>query len=115
VITDDLVAARTALEGAARDFHPSACSGDDAVRVVEVVGAILKLADGILGKAAKRVEDTAAHVHERDRSAPELAQRLTGRTTGEMRRAIDVAAKLEAVPPPMRRSGPDGSRPGRRA
>jgi hypothetical protein len=98
MITDDLVAARSALEGAARDFDPSACSGDEAVRVVEVVGTILKLADGILGKAAKRVEDTAAHVHERDRNATELGQLLTGRSTGEVRRAIDLAAKLEALP-----------------
>jgi hypothetical protein len=98
VITDDLVAARKALEGAARDFDPGACSGDDAVRVVEVVGTILKLADGILGKAAKRVEDTAAHVHERDRNAAELGERLTGRSTTEVRRAIEVAAKLETLP-----------------
>jgi hypothetical protein len=53
VITDDLVAPRNALEAAARDFDPSACAGEDAVRVIEVVGTILKLADGILGKAAK--------------------------------------------------------------
>ena len=79
---DDLLHARTALEAAARGFDPSACSGEDAVRVVAEIGALRRLADGLLGKAAKRVEDTAAYVYENDRNAAELCQRLTGVSHG---------------------------------
>jgi hypothetical protein len=95
---DDLRIARTALEAAARDFDPSGCSGDEAISVVEEIGAIRRLADGMLGKAAKRVENTAAYTYKNDRNAPELCERLTGVSTGEAKRAIDVAGKLESLP-----------------
>ena len=95
---DDLLHARNALEAAARGFDPSACDGDDAIAVVKEIGAIRRLADGLLGKAAKRVEDTAAYVYKNDRNAAELCQRLTGVSTGEAKRAIEVAGKLESLP-----------------
>ncbi len=95
---DDLLHARTALEAAARGFDPSACSGDDAIAIVEEIGSIRRLADGMLGKAAKRVEDTAAYTYKNDRNAAELCQRLTGVCTSEAKRAIDVAGKLESLP-----------------
>jgi len=95
---DDLLHARTALEAAAAGFDPSACSGEEAVRVVAEIGSLRRLADGLLGKAAKRVEDTAAYVYEHDRNAAELCQRLAGVSTGEAKRAIDVAGKLESLP-----------------
>ena len=77
-------------------FDPSACDGDDAIAVVKEIGSIRRLADGVLGKAAKRVEDTAAYVYKNDRNAAELCQRLTGVSTGEAKRAIEVAGKLES-------------------
>ena len=95
---DDLRTARTALESAARGFDPSACTGDDAIAVVEEIGAIRRLADGVLGKAAKRVEDTAAYTYKNDRNAAELCARVTGVSSGEAKRAIEVAAKLECLP-----------------
>ena len=65
---------------------------------VEEIGSIRRLADGLFGKAAKRVEDTAAYTYGNDRNAAELCQRLTGVSTGEAKRAIDAAGKLESLP-----------------
>ncbi len=87
-----------ALEAAAAGFDPSACSGDDAIAVVEEIGWIRRLADGVLGKAAKRVEDTAAYTYQNDRNAAELCSRVTGVSAGEAKRAIDVAGKLVSLP-----------------
>ena len=98
VITDDLRHARTALEAIARDFDPAACTGDDAVACVKELGIIRRLTDGMVAKAAKRVEDTAAHAYGSDRSAAELTERLVGVSSGEAKRAIETAAKLEALP-----------------
>jgi hypothetical protein len=95
---DDLRNARSALEAAAAGFDPSACDGDRAIAVVEEIGAIRRLADGVLGKAAKRVEDTAAYTYKNDRNAAEFCSRVTGVSAGEAKRAIEVAAKLEALP-----------------
>ena len=94
---DDLLHARTALEAAARGFDPSACSGDDAIAIVKEIGSIRRLADGVLGKAAKRVEDTAAYTYKNDRNAAELCQRLTGVSTGEAKRAIDGGREAGVV------------------
>ena len=52
----------------------------------------------MVAKVAKRVEDTAEHTRHRDRSAAELCARVTGVSSGEAKRAIEVAAKLEALP-----------------
>ncbi len=98
MIMEDLRHARSALEAAAADFDPSACSGEDAIAVVEEIGAIRRLSDGVLGQAAKRVEDTAAYTYKNDRNAAELCSRVTGVSTGEAKRAIDVAGKLESLP-----------------
>ncbi len=95
---DDLRSARTLLETAAAGFDPSSCSGQDAIDVVSEIGAIRRLTDGLLGKAAKRVEDTAAHTYGRDRSAADLCERLVGVSSGEARRAIETAGRLEALP-----------------
>ncbi|MGZ4799235.1 MAG: hypothetical protein ACXVJW_18340 [Acidimicrobiia bacterium] len=94
---EDLLAARTALEVAARGFDPRGCSGDAAIDLVEALGSIRRLADGMLGKAAKRVEDTAAYTYKGDRNAAELCERIAGVGKGEAKRAIDVAGKLEAL------------------
>jgi Domain of unknown function (DUF222) len=95
---DDLLHARTALETAARGFDPSACGGQEAIDLVEQLGIQRRLIDGMLGKAAKRVEDTAAYTYQNDRNAAELCERITGVSRSEAKRAIDVAAKLEALP-----------------
>jgi Domain of unknown function (DUF222) len=93
-----LRSARSALEVAARDFDLATTSGADAVTVLEELGAQRRLIDGMTAKAAKRVEDTAEHTRRLDRSAAELCARVTGVSSGEAKRAIEVAAKLEALP-----------------
>ena len=95
---DDLRNPESALEGAALDFDPSTCSGQEAIDVVEVLGRQRRLIDGMSGKVAKRVDDTAAHTYGTDRSAAELCSRLVGVGFGEAKRAIEVAAKLESLP-----------------
>ncbi len=94
---DHLLSAEKALEVAARDFDPSSCSGQEAIDVVEAIGSIRRLADGMLAKAAKR-EDTAAYTYKGDRNAAEACERLVGVSTGEATRAIEAAAKLESLP-----------------
>ena len=89
--------ARSALELAARDFDLSSWSGSDAVVLLEELGAQRRLIDGMLAKAAKRVEDTAEHTRRLDRSAAELCARVTGVSSGEAKRAIAVAGKLETL------------------
>src|SRR6478609_7536479 len=95
---DHLLSAEETLEVAARDFDPSACGGDETVAFLEKLGAIRRLTDGMIAKAAKRLDDTAEHTRHTDRSAAELCARVTGVSTGEAKRAIEVAAKLEALP-----------------
>lgn len=73
-------------------------SGPDAVRAVRLLGTIRSLADGLLGKMAKRVDDTAAHAHTQDRDAVHLCARVTGTTASEVQRAIATAARLEELP-----------------
>jgi 5-methylcytosine-specific restriction endonuclease McrA len=94
----DLRTARAALESAARGFDPSSCSGQDAVDLVEALGVQRRLIDGMIAKAAKRVEDTAAYTSDGDRNAAELCARLVGVGSGEAKRAIETATKLEALP-----------------
>jgi Domain of unknown function (DUF222) len=87
--------ARDALEGVARDFDTSALTGDEARRAVDELGMIRRLTDGILAKAAKRVSDRTA------RSEPNGAvsvARSLGVTPGEVRAAIETAARLEHLP-----------------
>jgi hypothetical protein len=88
----------SSLEAVARDFDPAALGGQGAIDVLAKLGTIRRLVDGMMAKAAKRVEDTAAHTYGTDRSAAELCSRLTGVTSGEAKRAIEVAAGLESLP-----------------
>lgn len=93
-----LRSARSTLESAARGLDAGALSGAQAARLVEELGAIRRLTDGMLAKAAKRVAETNAHVRHGDRSAAEWCARVVGVGTGEAKRAIESAAKLEALP-----------------
>lgn len=91
-------AARRELEEFASGFDAAACSGPQAIRLVEELGAVRRLADGLLARAAKRVADTAAYVKHGDRSAAELCARVVGVGTGEVKRAIDSANRLSVLP-----------------
>ena len=50
---------RERLERVAGDFDPALLTGEQAVWLVEQLGALRRLIDGLLAKAAKRVDDTA--------------------------------------------------------
>ncbi len=93
MFTEELTAARSALEAAADGFDAS-CSGRDAVRFLEELGLISRLTDGMTAKVAKRIADTNAHVAHGDRSAAEFCARVVGVGTGEAKRAIDNAGRL---------------------
>jgi hypothetical protein len=77
---DRLTTTRTELEALARGFEPHTLTGEEAVRVVKELGVIRRLIDGMLGKAAWRVEDTSAHRRngENDRDAAQLVGRAVG-------------------------------------
>ena len=97
---DTLTTTRTDLETLAREFEPRMLTGEEAVRVVRELGAVRRLVDGILGKAAWRVEDTSAHRRngENDRDAAQLVGRAVGVEASEARRAIRTAKKVEKLP-----------------
>jgi hypothetical protein len=95
---DDLLATCSVLEAASRAFDARGCSGQEAIDLVAVLGRQRRLIDGMLAKAAKRVEDTAAYTYTGERNAGELCERLVGVTSGEAKRAIETAGRLEALP-----------------
>jgi hypothetical protein len=97
---DTLASTRTALETMAREFEPRTLTGDQAVRVVTELGAIRRLVDAILGKAAQRVDETSAHRQNggNDRDAAQLVGRAVGADASEARRAIKTAQQLEKLP-----------------
>ena len=84
--------ARSTLNSVAADFDASALSAETATRVVDQLGAIRRVVDGMLGKAAKQVADMSA-----DNGCAAVA-RLLGVGTGEVRSAVATAKKLEALP-----------------
>ena len=86
------------LERLAAELEPGALTGEEAVSLVEQLGAIRRLTDGMFAKAAKRVDDTHAERNTDDRDAAALCARLVGIGVSEARRALDTARKLEALP-----------------
>ena len=92
---DRIESVRTTLAGLARDFEPAMLSGPQAVGMVTDLGAVRCLTDGLLAKAARRVEETAAHIWGDDRDAASLTAKAMGCSNGEARAMIGTAAKLE--------------------
>ncbi len=84
--------ARITLNSVALEFDASALSPEAATRVVDQLGAIRRVVDGMLGQAAKRVAETSA-----DNGCAAVG-RLLGIGTGEVRSAVATAKKLEALP-----------------
>ena len=60
------------------EFEPATLTGEQAVRVVEELGLIHRLTEGLLAKAAKRVADTSAHERNGDRDAAQFYARAVG-------------------------------------
>lgn len=86
------------MEVVARDLDAGACSGREALDLIEELGVLRRLVDGVLARAAKRVDDTAAYASAGDRNAAEVVERLVGIGAGEAKRAIEVAAHLRSLP-----------------
>src|SRR3954471_4610735 len=86
------------LRSVAHELDAETCSGQEALDLVEALGVTRRLVDGMVARAAKRVEDTAAHTYGGDRNAAEVVERLVGVSTGEAKRVIDVAAHLRSLP-----------------
>lgn len=95
---DSVAAVRIRLEELARDFDPRSLSGDQAVRLAGELGRIRALADGLAAKAGKRIQETAAFAPRGDRNAAQTVARALGIGTGEARRAIETAVRLESLP-----------------
>jgi hypothetical protein len=98
VIVERIRTVAAELEASAHDLDPATCSGQEALDLVEVLGLVRRLADGMVARVAKRVEDTAAYTYRGERNAAETVERLVGVSAGEANRAIEVAAKLERLP-----------------
>jgi hypothetical protein len=88
---DVLVAARRSLDSIALEFDAGALSPQAALRVVDELGSIVRVVDGMVAKAAKCVADTS------ERDGAVQAARALGVSTGEVRAAIETAKKLESL------------------
>ena len=93
-----LSSSRNLLDDVARTFDASSLSAEAALRVVDELGAIRRVVDGMLAKAAKRIEETHAHVRAGERDAATLVARTIGVGTNEVRAAIQTASRLERLP-----------------
>jgi hypothetical protein len=93
-----LASVRRTLEGVAREFEPATLDGVQSTRMVRELGVIRRLVDAQVAKAGKRVDDTMAH---RDSGAADAACFVAdalGVGSGEARRAVETARKLEQLP-----------------
>jgi hypothetical protein len=95
---DTLMSTRSTLEALASSFEPTTLTGAQAVRVLAELGLIRRLTDGMIGRAAKRVEDTSAHAASGARDAAHLFARVVGADSAEGRRVITTAKRLEKLP-----------------
>lgn len=89
-----LVAARRSLDEIASEFDAAALAPEVALRMVDEFGAIRRVVDGMLAKAAKRAIES--NLVERDGAA--LVARTLGVRTGEVRAAVETATRLVALP-----------------
>jgi hypothetical protein len=95
---DTITSTRTAMEELAATFEPCALTHDQAVRVVDELGAIRRLTEGVLAKAAKRVADTASCRKGAEHDAARAYARAAGVEASEGRRAIRMAKQVEHLP-----------------
>jgi hypothetical protein len=95
---DVLETTRGAMGELATSFEPCTLTHDQAVRVVDELGVIRRLTEGVLAKAAKRVADTAPCRKGADRDAAQTYARAAGVEASEARRAIEMAKRLDRLP-----------------
>ena len=93
-----LTATQTAFEALAAEFEPRTYTGEQAVRMVTVLGVIHRLTEGLLAQAASRVAETGAHARDGDRDVVQFYARTVGVDASEARRVISTVKKLEQLP-----------------
>ncbi len=93
-----LVSVRASLESAASSFEPGCLSGPQATQMVAELGAIRRLTDGLLAKAAKRVDDTYAYRDSGAKDAAAAVGKALGVSNTEAQRSIELAKHLEKRP-----------------
>jgi hypothetical protein len=86
------------LEALAQDLDADTRSGQEALDLLEALGVVRRVVDGMVGQTAKQVEDTAAYAYVGDRNPAETVERLVGLGRSEARRVIEVAAHLRSLP-----------------
>jgi hypothetical protein len=84
--------ARSTLNSVALEFDATLLSPEAATRVLDQLGAIRRVVDGMIGQAARQMAEATV-----DNSCS-AAARLLGVPTGEVRTAVETATKLEALP-----------------
>ena len=95
---DVVVATRTALEELAASFEPCTVTHEQAARLVDELGRIHRLTEGLLARAAKRVAETAGCRKGAERDAAQLYARAVGVEASEAQRVMQTARRLESLP-----------------
>ncbi|HEY4376872.1 MAG TPA: DUF222 domain-containing protein [Acidimicrobiales bacterium] len=93
-----VVEARQALEAFVGAFDPALVSMSECTDLVEVFGAIERLAGAGRLLAAGRMAEGSSWRVEGDRTAAHWMARKTGSSIGEARAALDTAKRLETLP-----------------
>ncbi len=95
---DELVESGATLERVAAGFDPARLDSREAVGALAELARIRKIVDGLVGKVAKRIQDSGAYL---DAGAPDAASfvgTILGVPARSARAAITVATALESLP-----------------
>jgi hypothetical protein len=86
------------LEDFARTFDACALDGAASAAMLDRLGVIRRLVDGLVAKSANRAHETAAFLESGDRDTVHFVARTVGVSAGEARAAIATASELDALP-----------------
>jgi hypothetical protein len=89
---------RAEAEALASHFDAGSLDASSAADAVRELGVVLRLVQGMLGKAANRVHDTGGFLESGERDAAHFVALTVGVSTGEAQRAILAAHQLESLP-----------------
>ncbi len=97
-VCDLLVDLRESVRRYAAGFDASLLSGADASSVVDVAGAIERMAATVKSLAAARSAETGVWRSTGDRSAAHHLARSTGTSVGQAAESLDTARRLSDLP-----------------
>ncbi len=95
---DELTAVADTLEVLARGWKARRRGKRNSVAVMEQLGRARRFFDVLTCEVSKEIAETDAFVEHGDRNAAELCARMMGVETGEAKRAIANATRLESLP-----------------